>query len=292
MLGKLIKHDFRALSRILWPVQLCVLGATILATLGIRFGFADTMGQSALTGGVLILRTVSSIVSALLIAAIFASMIVVLFIIIQQFYRSCLCSEGYLTFTLPTTPGRILWSKLITAMLWLLISFAVLFVCLLIFLAFGTSSNSFYNAEAIERLFSALSHLFTSYGANLVLPTIEFILLLLVGTASSLLCIFLALTLGAVCARQHKVLAAIGFFFAIGIVVSIISTTIQMTIGANAILYLNDLYPLLDEREFFNSGAMGVAQSFLLYNLALSSALGAIYYIGTWQLMKKKLNLD
>ena len=53
MLGKLMKHDFRALSRTLFPLQIGVLGGGLLATLltarTIRLGEnSSSVGSSAL----------------------------------------------------------------------------------------------------------------------------------------------------------------------------------------------------------------------------------------------------
>ena len=125
MLKKLMKHDFRALSRTLFPLQIGVLGgglvATLLTALTIRLG-----ENASGTGGSALLRQlimgVSATASVLIGIAIMASALVTLLLICYHFYRSFLGDEGYLTFTLPVPTSKLIWSKLLTGMFWTLIN--------------------------------------------------------------------------------------------------------------------------------------------------------------------------
>ena len=121
MLKKLMKHDFRALSRTLFPLQIGVLGgglvATLLTALTIRLG-----QNTASTGGSALFRQlvmgVSATASVLIGIAIIASALITLLLICYHFYRSFLGDEGYLTFTLPVSTSKLIWSKLLTGMIW------------------------------------------------------------------------------------------------------------------------------------------------------------------------------
>ena len=134
MLGKLIKHDFRALSRTLFPLQIGILGgglvATILSALSIRLSEASWMGANGSNLMKMLLLGASVTVAVLIGVAIMASMFVTLILICYHFYRSFLADEGYLTFTLPVSTSKLLWSKLLTGMFWVLINSVVVCIAL------------------------------------------------------------------------------------------------------------------------------------------------------------------
>ena len=99
MLSVLLKHEFRATSRRMLPALgvLTLLG--LLANLSIRVLMSGRVGSKLLT-----------ILLGLFIAAFFVGITVVwiltLVLMISRFYRNLLKEEGYLMFTLPTTPTR------------------------------------------------------------------------------------------------------------------------------------------------------------------------------------------
>ncbi|MEZ4626836.1 MAG: hypothetical protein R2912_01590 [Eubacteriales bacterium] len=96
MLKKLLKHDFRALSRTLVPMQIGVLGgglvATLLTALTLRIG-----QNSANAGGSALLRSLimglCGTASVLIGVAIMASALVTLLLICYHFYRSFLAGR-------------------------------------------------------------------------------------------------------------------------------------------------------------------------------------------------------
>ena len=89
------------------------------------------------------------LLAVVMVLAIIAACFLVFFIICAHFYRNLMTDEGYLTFTLPVKTSEILWSKLITAMLWTIISVVVIGLCVLMFVglstaaSFGAMRNSF-----------------------------------------------------------------------------------------------------------------------------------------------------
>ena len=113
MLSKLIKYDFKALSRVLWPTMAAVVGATLIAALCFLFD-SRTIGNA--DSG--LIQVIAAILAAIMMLAIIAASFLVFFVICAHFYRNLMTDQGYLTFTLPVKTTEILWSKLITAMLW------------------------------------------------------------------------------------------------------------------------------------------------------------------------------
>ena len=93
MLGKLIKHEFRATGRIMVPVLLAVLALAVLAN--ISFLVIDYVSNAFL-----------SMLLGLLIAAYFIGLValgvITIIIMVYRFYKNMLGDQGYLMMTLPT----------------------------------------------------------------------------------------------------------------------------------------------------------------------------------------------
>ena len=292
MLGKLFKHDFRSLSRVLVPTHLAILAATIIATLG--FAFNIRSGYSSFDGSIALqsMRVISALLSGLMMVAIFASVFLVAFIIFQRFYKSFMSDEGYLTFTLPVTTSQLLWSKLLTAGLWTIINSVVLIFCVLIFVAFGTSSISFYNAEAFQELGRFFAEVNINLGSRLVLPIIEFVIFMIIGVAYSILEVYLSLILGGIMCKNHKILAAIGAYFGINIVVGIISSIAQTAFLTRLALnsaFLN--FQANTPGEAFDL-LFGAFNPYALFIAAFSAVMAVVFFLVSHYLLKNKLNLE
>jgi hypothetical protein len=236
MLKKLMKHDFRALSRTLFPLQIGVLGgglvATLLTAVTIRLGeYSSSTGGSALLRN--LMMGIMGMVSVLIGVAIVASALVTLLLICYHFYRSFLGDEGYLTFTLPVSTNNLIWSKLLTGMLWTLINAAVIMVTLLIFSVFGTTSNSIANGEVLQafRMFFTDVLPKASQYVNMPIAVIETIIVGVLGLASQMLEIYFAIVVGGQVAKKHRILAAIGMYLLINMGVGMISATFLSVVG-------------------------------------------------------------
>lgn len=295
MLGKLIKHDFTSLSRVLFPTQLAVLAATILATLGFAFNMRAGYSNIQASGFLNLIRLLTGFISGIMLLAIIAASILVAFIIFQRFYKNLMCSEGYLTFTLPVTTSEILWSKLITAMIWTIISSVVIFICVNIFVLFGTAESGFLNTEAYREIGKMIHEVNATLGARIIWPILEFALLVFIGTASSILQVYLALIIGGIVSQKHKILAAIGFYFVINIAVSILSTIAQFFIGGSMVKTMESLSSgTLDPQnglEAYNI-IFGAIQPYFWFYLALTLAITAGFFLLSHYFLKNKLNLE
>mgnify|MGYP001586388958 CR=1 FL=1 len=289
MLKKLFKHDFRALSRTLFPLQIGILGgglvATLLTALTIRLG-----ENSANTGGSALLRTVIMGVSAtaavLIGVAIMASAFVTLLLICYHFYRSFLGDEGYLTFTLPVSTSKLIWSKLLTGMIWTLINAVVIVVTLLIFSVFGTTTSSIANMDvlnAIRMFFTDILPQASQY-VNVPVMSIEIVVISVLALASQMLEIYFAIVVGGQVAKKHKILAAIGMYLLINMGVGIISTTFMsiVTLGEGLSTLTLDTVP--EVTRFMTS-------TFGWYGL-LFAGLSVAFFFLIRSIFKKNLNLQ
>jgi len=295
MLGKLIKHDFKSLSRVLFPTQLAILAATVIATIGFAIDMRSSLNSAAQSGSLQLVKFLIGSLSVIMLIAIIAASFLIAYIIFQRFYKSFMSDEGYLTFTLPVTTSELLWSKLITAMIWTIISSVVIFVCMNIFIFFGTASSGLANTEVYRQITRMIHEAFAALGGRLVLPMIEGILFSIVGLAYSIFHIYLALIIGGIVSQKHKILAGIGFYFVISIAVSIVSSIVQYFLMGSATSMMSELngmsMSVTDGVEMFNK-VFSAAQPFIIVYFALSVAVTAGFFLLSRYFLDNKLNLD
>lgn len=288
MLSKLIKYDFKALSRVLWPTMAAVAGATLIAALCFLF---DSKTIENANGG--LIQFLAAMLAIIMVLAIIAAAFLVFFVICAHFYRNLMTDQGYLTFTLPVKTSEILWSKLITAMFWTLISTAVVFLCVLLF-AGVSASGSKNGMQILGDLTDGVRQLFGVFGAKSALLTVEFILLALAGMAYSILHIYLALVIGGVVSHKHKILAGIGFYFVISIIVSVITSIAQYYLGGSLITGMSafgSVWRIQSDVEMANS-LVRAAQPYYWFNLVFLLAMDAACFLLSKYFLEKKLNLE
>lgn len=124
MLSKLIKHEFRATSRIMWPVFLGMLALTAL----MRFS------QLLLNGGHIpwLLQLIGVLLVIGFVMGLFALAFAPLVLSAVRWRDHVLKDEGYLTLTLPVSLHQLLISKLIVSAVWYAAAFIVGLLSLLI----------------------------------------------------------------------------------------------------------------------------------------------------------------
>ena len=110
MLGKLIKHEFRATGRIMLPLFLAVLILSAFAGLSIH-GFERARD-------VRILQAMYGTTISTFFLSLFAVAVVAVVLMIQRFYKSLLRDEGYISMTLPVSVDAHIWAKLLTSFAW------------------------------------------------------------------------------------------------------------------------------------------------------------------------------
>ena len=184
MLRQLIKHEFRATSRMVPFVYLITIVMALINYLTLRLGinwlFAVTM--------------------IFLVLLAVAEVIVTYVLVISRYYKNLYGSEGYLMHTLPVHSRNLLASKALVAFMWLVMSFAVLFgVVLVIFSAFA--------AENHQNLGQAINILIKSIGiwdiVSLPLAVTAIILYGLLSIIYLLAQVYFSITLGS-SARFHN----------------------------------------------------------------------------------------
>lgn len=273
MLGKLIKQEMKITSRTILPMYFCFIIATLL--LKLSFAFSD--------GSFFFMIQESNILNLLQVLLIVAYVILLIgvtlltyFQILKRFYSGMFGDEGYLMFTLPVSTRQLLNSKLISSFLWMLITAPLIL---------GSFFLLFWNSETYQEvayfvsLFSEELSILQTSGFSLGLLLAEIILLGIIEIVSSLLEFYLAMTLGHHFCSEHRLLGSIGFFLAIGMVESAISSFVQS--------FCIDYENMTGITDIYN----GISSTFLI-SIILSIIIIVVYYIVIHHFLDKKLNLS
>ncbi len=190
MVGKLMKHELRALFRVI-----LVFGAATLAVSGVA-ALLVWLDSDSIFGILLFLFGVMMTSTLLLVGLILS---------IRQFYASLFTGEGYMTFSLPVTPMQLLWAKLLSALI------ASLFCSVIAILSWAMLFAGLSPA-IIQELAVVLGELFETIRiaiASEPLIVVEFALLVIVMVPSTTLFVYSVISVGQLFTNHRKAITFI-----------------------------------------------------------------------------------
>ena len=259
MLGKLIKHEFRATGRILLPVYLVMLLTAALVR-GFQVLTEQTAGE--------FMRALAVLSVLLFSAAVFGGSILAFVRMIYRFYKNLMTDEGYLMF---------IWSKMIVSAVWLLATAAMDVLSMFI---------SVFDSAAWRDIFQLPGLLWQQlreYAGNLGLIPAELVVLVLLAALVCFLKFYAAIALGH-SFTNRKMLLSVAFFAAF-------SVAEQIAVSAGLIGFASVGIP----RSWLRGavGTMDYYAQLVLGGAILAVVLyGAVYYAVTYLSLKKRLNLQ
>ncbi len=275
MLGKLLKHEFRATGRVMLPV----LGVLVFLALLFNFSVRFYSVSSSVFVNVLFGFVVFSFV-----AGVIAAEIIALVLMITRFYRNLLGEEGYLMHTLPANVHELVWSKIIVSFVWFLATNLLIIligVLTAIFLSGSDLASAFEMFPGWDELWAELVN-FGLYPRHFIVLGLEYLLLVLVGGVAACLHFYAAMALGHAVAN-HKGLFSVLFFIGISMFFSILGSTV----GINSIENVEDLLMRAD-----TAAATVRAAQLVLGGAAVWTLLqAALLYVATVLGLKRWLNL-
>lgn len=277
MLGKLFKHEWIAISKLLVVIHGFILIFAILSRLffevsgGIEVVMAA--GSNNITG------IIAAIIIFVLVLFIFCAAMFTSVYIAYRFYKNVFTDQGYLTNTLPVTPAQIIVSKGLTALLWTIIDLAVLAASLLIMFA---------NGEFMSVLLPALGRIFYYCSA---LPAFCWVLLIMVLLSPFLMILhmYFCVAVGSL-VPNHKILGAIGVYIVSYVVVQIISTVVLAVTGLGFSVGSMDTTGMTGAEATYYVGSF--LTPMFLVSLVCEILFILICFFVTKYIMTKKLNLE
>lgn len=233
MLKTCLKYDFKSVMRLWWILAVSMAGAAVIAGLGLRF-FTQCTIREDVAPALSILSIFAMFGSMLCLFAMIAGTVISFILVFWRMYTHFYTDEGYLTFTLPVKRSTLYLSKVIMgtvvqAATLLIVILGILFV---VMVAVPTEGGEIFNSMIFEEIFTSLSDLWQTVGWWLWLwiPLI-LVLLVLYGLWANGL-IYLCITIGAVVAKKHKLLAAIGIYYLVNSMVSFVMQMIGVLLSS------------------------------------------------------------
>lgn len=196
-------------------------------------------------------------------------------LIYVRYYKNLMTDEGYLTFTLPVTSAQQLSSKLISTLVCQIIAFIAVLVSVAVSLLIGLGIGGLIDTSfwlSIEMGLKNIWYSLTSMGTGYVVMMGVFMLL---SWITSDLLMFLAITLGNLAAKKGKVIASIGFYFAL-------SYGLEIFILVATFAAFGDVFDMIN---------VSIWYVVLIWNVIYAAA-GVIAYWLTEKLQRTKLNLN
>lgn len=281
MFSKLLKHEWKANAGLLGILSLCALGVGVLGggILNAVIYLSEHMSDNdvAIVGVTSLFSALMFIFLALVIYAV-----AVQFINLFRFYKNKFTDEGYLTFTLPVSAHHIFLSSFLNILAWMVISVLVVLLAGLLIVLIGVVP---YLGQ-LEGDYSGLQHIFDEFGSMLGKePGYETyqalnVLQAIIAPVYSVLLIMTSITLGCVFAKKHKILATVGMYYCINMVVGLLETIFTLV---PTVLMMTESFESARYFIYMNI-TMGI-------NLALQVGIAVGGYFLSTGLMKHKLNL-
>ena len=269
MVKKLFKHEFLALSRLLVPVYVIFIAASILGRVLQLFESGSIVYTIISAFSVFIY--VGSLIAVLVLTGIFC---------IVRYYKNMFSAEGYLTFTLPVTPTQHIMVKLVTALVCQIVTIlAVMFSVSII------TMGDVYN-EIVKATVYLLNLINDEWAVHIWFYAIEVILLLIVSCGVSILLYYTCITIGQTF-KKNRIMGAVGVYFlyyvatqTFGSVISVIASTL---IGEDFAEKIG---------MFFEAHIKGCLHGVFCGSIVFNLLLGLAFFFIIKSIIKNKLNLE
>ena len=274
MFTKLLKHEWRATRGMLGTMCLVCLGASLLGGGTMRYlitaSYADAQHHAIVVLNVLAM--------AAAIIAVAVTGVAALFLLIGRFYKSRFTDEGYLTFTLPVNTHQNLLASMANTAIGMVIIFFVICAALAVWMLIGFSAIPGFYERVREVLPEVWAEICREIGkaenSDIFGGIALFLVNVLTGGACELVTLMLSVTIGSIIAKKHKILAAVGVYYGINV---LISMTCSATLAVQA---------------FSSSeGAQMVFRVFTSSAVMTAGVAIAGYFLMYW-LVDRKLNLN
>ena len=179
MLGKLLKHEFRATARVMGPLYLVLLVLSVCANVSVRLLDMNKGRFLDVLGGLLLFLFGVGIIGVC---------VMTLVVMVERFQKNLLGDEGYVMFTLPVSIHAQVWSKIIPAVVWSIASAVAVALAALI----ATFRVAYVN-QFVAQLRDILSQITSYYALNGAAFIAEALALTFVSGAATCLVFYAAM---------------------------------------------------------------------------------------------------
>lgn len=268
MLGKLLKYELKATSRVFIPLYIAILIVSIVNGLSLNLEILNIQG-----------------LATIILMCLFISLFVITIVVtIQRFNKNLLKDEGYLMFTLPVSSKHLVLSKYLTSLIWTFLSFVVAFLSFTIIFMIPTYKyfDFSYFINEFNLLFSNMLNL------NILGQFIKIILLMIISYTIFIFNVYLALSVGQlpIFNRFRNVSSFIGF-----LVINLLISYAQNIVS----LFVNDAsvnIEAIDNINYAISSVTSIVSKGLNIAIVINLIIILVLFFATTYILDKKLNLE
>ena len=268
MLGKLLKYELKATSRVFIPLYIAILVVSIVNGLSLNLEILNIQG-----------------LATIVLMCLFISLFVITIVVtIQRFNKNLLKDEGYLMFTLPVSSKHLVLSKYLTSLIWTFLSFVVAFLSFTIIFMIPTYKyfDFSYFINEFNLLFSNMLNL------NILGQFIKIILLMIISYTIFIFNVYLALSVGQlpVFNRFRNVSSFIGF-----LVINLLISYAQNIVS----LFVNDAsvnIEAIDNINYAINSVTSIVSKGLNIAIVINIIIILVLFFATTYILDKKLNLE
>ena len=277
MILKLFKYDFMNIGKKLIPFYIAALVIGIIN----RFLLLTTDISRMERENNFLAMFGSPLLYFAYFVVVFGIFCMTVFVIITRYSSSIYGNEGYLTNTLPLKPSQIIWAKLINFLIWIFISYFIIFVSMFILFPFEFFiRNIIKDTEFYQDLNTMVKEFFSS---KYIFMSILQLIYNLLAHVQSILIIFLSIAIANLF-KSYKVVVGVIAFFIISIIFSFIGASVTYSTISN--LDVPVIYGDADPTIFLSLRNGSITS--ILYSLISSVLL----FFGVHYLHTHNLNLE
>lgn len=268
MLGKLLKYELKATSRVFIPLYIVILIVSIVNGLSLNLEILNIQG-----------------LATIILMCLFISLFVITIVVtIQRFNKNLLKDEGYLMFTLPVSSKHLVLSKYLTSLIWTFLSFVVAFLSFTIIFMIPTYKyfDFSYFINEFNLLFSNMLNL------NILGQFLKIILLMIISYTIFIFNVYLALSVGQlpIFNRFRNVSSFIGF-----LVINLLISYAQNIVS----LFVNDAsvnIEAIDNINYAINSVTSIVSKGLNIAIVINLIIILVLFFATTYILDKKLNLE
>ena len=268
MLGKLLKYELKATSRVFIPLYIAILVVSIVNGLSLNLEILNIQG-----------------LATIVLMCLFISLFVITIVVtIQRFNKNLLKDEGYLMFTLPVSSKHLVLSKYLTSLIWTFLSFVVAFLSFTIIFMIPTYKyfDFSYFINEFNLLFSNMLNL------NILGQFFNIILLIVIIYTIFIFNVYLSLSVGQlpIFNRFRNVSSFIGF-----LVINLLISYAQNIVS----LFVNDAsvnIEAIDNINYAINSVTSIVSKGLNIAIVINIIIILVLFFATTYILDKKLNLE
>lgn len=256
MLGKLIKHEWKAVAKTLFFIHLAIVAMTLVGKILVSI---KAVQKSEILTVSMVMVYVLSVIAVGIGTHIYLAM---------RFYKNMYTDEGYLSFTLPVKSWEHIVSKGLIAIAWMVIDGVVIFASILILAIPKQGYMEFVNS---------ITHANWEW-----LYIVEVMAAVVVGLCAVPLTYYVSISIGQLF-KNHKMLFSV--------IVYVVIKNVQQVLGVvvNVIFMLPSAMGNMDDST---SASMTVVNSMMGGGLLLQLVSCVGFFLAIKFIMDKKLNLN